>query len=249
MTSTSLKGEQPITALHDIVDHVIIACCVVIGRCNKVQCTVCGTNMCWLCGKAISGYDHFNSANAKCILFDTLDGDHHWYNPRPPYNPNANREAPVVSLTPFFKFYLHMVGCLLIFRGCRSTSGLCKRWRWTRPRVATFSSVLAVACRTCAVRRTTTCDAGTVAVTSVSSVKLSSVASLLNTSTLHNPVTNTPQPSDVTCTTLQPTLHNQVTSHFTTPQPTLHNQVTSRYIFNPVTTVYYLFISVILQNI
>ena len=104
MTSTSLKGEQPITALHDIVDHVIIACCVVIGRCNKVQCTVCGTNMCWLCGKAISGYDHFNSANAKCILFDTLDGDHHWYNPRPPYNPNANREAPVVSLTPLFKF-------------------------------------------------------------------------------------------------------------------------------------------------
>eukprot|EP01024_Parvocaulis_polyphysoides_P008087 TRINITY_DN12380_c0_g1_i1.p1 TRINITY_DN12380_c0_g1~~TRINITY_DN12380_c0_g1_i1.p1 ORF type:complete len:394 (-),score=33.61 TRINITY_DN12380_c0_g1_i1:393-1523(-) len=37
------------------------------GGCNKVTCSKCGTFMCWLCGKQIDGYTHFQSG---CVLFD-----------------------------------------------------------------------------------------------------------------------------------------------------------------------------------
>ena len=52
--------------------------------------------MCWLCGKQIDGYAHFNDPKAKCILFDPLDGTGGWH-VRNVYDPNANREAPAVS--------------------------------------------------------------------------------------------------------------------------------------------------------
>lgn len=37
--------------------------------CNKVTCTVCFTKMCYCCGKAIEGYEHFER---KCNLFDPI---------------------------------------------------------------------------------------------------------------------------------------------------------------------------------
>eukprot|EP00054_Salpingoeca_dolichothecata_P011698 m.64893 g.64893 ORF g.64893 m.64893 type:complete len:537 (-) comp19587_c0_seq1:54-1664(-) len=37
------------------------------GGCNKMTCFKCGTYFCWLCGKSISGYDHFQ--DGKCVLF------------------------------------------------------------------------------------------------------------------------------------------------------------------------------------
>ena len=64
--------------------------------CNKVTCSVCNNSMCWLCGKQINGYAHFNDPKAKCILFDPLDGTGGWHM-RNVYDPNANREAPAVS--------------------------------------------------------------------------------------------------------------------------------------------------------
>jgi len=36
--------------------------------CNKMTCTNCGGYMCWLCGKSISGYEHFESRH--CVLWD-----------------------------------------------------------------------------------------------------------------------------------------------------------------------------------
>lgn len=41
-----------------------------IGGCNKVTCTNCHKHMCWICGKAISGYDHFSNS-APCNTFTT----------------------------------------------------------------------------------------------------------------------------------------------------------------------------------
>ncbi|CAG8461297.1 16738_t:CDS:10 [Acaulospora morrowiae] len=38
--------------------------------CNKVICTKCGQAMCYLCRRAISGYDHFGESLGKCRLID-----------------------------------------------------------------------------------------------------------------------------------------------------------------------------------
>ena len=37
--------------------------------CNKMTCSVCNQYFCFQCGVSISGYDHFNGANATCTLF------------------------------------------------------------------------------------------------------------------------------------------------------------------------------------
>lgn len=37
-------------------------------RCNKVTC-ICGAIMCYICGKQITGYEHFNATGAKCNLW------------------------------------------------------------------------------------------------------------------------------------------------------------------------------------
>ncbi len=50
-----------------LADPVVIEMCRFPGRCNKVTCTQCGNHMCWLCGKAITGYNHFDTG--QCALF------------------------------------------------------------------------------------------------------------------------------------------------------------------------------------
>lgn len=37
--------------------------------CNKVTCTVCHQHMCYSCGSAIDGYEHFHGDTASCPLF------------------------------------------------------------------------------------------------------------------------------------------------------------------------------------
>ncbi|XP_074643151.1 E3 ubiquitin-protein ligase RNF14-like [Tubulanus polymorphus] len=38
-----------------------------ISGCNKVTCAMCGSFMCWVCGRQIKGYDHFSSSG--CATF------------------------------------------------------------------------------------------------------------------------------------------------------------------------------------
>ena len=37
-------------------------------RCNKVAC-ICGCILCYVCGKQISGYEHFQEDKSKCNLW------------------------------------------------------------------------------------------------------------------------------------------------------------------------------------
>lgn len=39
--------------------------------CNKVSC-ICGCILCYVCGKQISGYEHFQENNAKCNLWSNI---------------------------------------------------------------------------------------------------------------------------------------------------------------------------------
>ena len=39
--------------------------------CNKVAC-ICGCLLCYVCGNAIKGYEHFNEPNAKCNLWSNI---------------------------------------------------------------------------------------------------------------------------------------------------------------------------------
>jgi len=47
--------------------------------CNKMHCTTCGCNMCYVCKADIShvGYDHFHKSGAKCKLHDDQGVDRH----------------------------------------------------------------------------------------------------------------------------------------------------------------------------
>jgi E3 ubiquitin-protein ligase RNF14 len=38
--------------------------------CNKMTCSQCRTFFCYLCGKQIDGYEHFEQGVSRCILFD-----------------------------------------------------------------------------------------------------------------------------------------------------------------------------------
>ena len=39
------------------------------GGCNKMTCKKCNSYFCWICQSIINGYEHFNSAGSKCVLF------------------------------------------------------------------------------------------------------------------------------------------------------------------------------------
>ena len=55
-----------------ICPFVSIFFCTFVS-CNKVTCR-CGALFCYVCGKSITGYEHFSSTNSRCNLWNNMVG-------------------------------------------------------------------------------------------------------------------------------------------------------------------------------
>ncbi|XP_013407485.1 E3 ubiquitin-protein ligase RNF14 isoform X2 [Lingula anatina] len=61
--------------------------------CNKVVCTNCSTMMCFLCGKKIQGYDHFQDAKCELFAMEPLVIHRRQLQPRPRHEGAVRVEA------------------------------------------------------------------------------------------------------------------------------------------------------------
>ena len=71
-------------------------------------CAACGSSMCWKCGRAINGYDHFNASNATCALFAIPGEDDGRHVPGIRYVPNRDHR-----LVRKADFCVYMFDCVI----------------------------------------------------------------------------------------------------------------------------------------
>ncbi|KAI9204892.1 uncharacterized protein BJ171DRAFT_91176 [Polychytrium aggregatum] len=79
LTCEEYKKDKKLDVQHTVEEQMseaLFRACPKCGKkiikedgCNKITC-VCGQYMCYVCRKAIKGYDHFNRAGSSCPLHD-----------------------------------------------------------------------------------------------------------------------------------------------------------------------------------